>query len=174
MKGLTDREISGWLQSHGLIEDPYLRGREPAYRVVGRASGIYARMEGFLEVICDQLMSEGDLLIHITDSFSPRESRNYIASAVRQKAGELRSIEDAPGMLVNRSEVDHAVAQFALCCCFGWKSYLYGTRDRMTLYNWEGEIFDFWTDSEQKRDEFRRIMKNFELEEVPDNETPEE
>ena len=57
---------------------------------------------------------------------------------------------------------------FALTTCFKWKCYAYGTQARMTLYNWEGEIFDFWTNSETKKEQFRSIMQEFKLEEIVD------
>jgi hypothetical protein len=168
MQGLTPGQITAWLSSHGQIEDPYLSDRQPLFRVQCYAPRAYQATECFVEVICDQLMNEGELLVHITDAFPSKPCRDLMTTALRREFGEERSIEDAPGFLAQRSEMWHAVALFSLCCCFEWKGYVYGIQNQMTLYNWEGEILDFWTDSEIKRDQFREIMRNFKLEEVED------
>jgi hypothetical protein len=73
---------------------------------------------------------------------------------------------DSPGHIFIPSENEIGVALFALSASFAWSSYVYSPHHRSTLYNWEGEVFDFWTDSAEVVSEMKLILKQFDLPET--------
>lgn len=166
MKCLTPEEISDWIRNNGQIKDPYTGHAEPVFRVQCTAPAYYFAIECFLNVLFDQVITGGDLLVQATDWEPTQDCRDFVFQALRHEIGENRPVADAPGFLATPAERQRAVALFAVMTCFKWKCYAYGSHDQITLYNWEGDIFDFWTDSEAKRDLFREIMGNFKLEEI--------
>jgi hypothetical protein len=169
MKCLTPEEISNWIKVNGQIEDPYLGESEPIYRVQCTAPLNYFAIEYFLKSMMNLGFSEADMLVQPTDWEPTEDCRDFIINAIRHEIGETRPIEQAPGFLVTPAEREKAVAIVAVTTCFKWKSYLYGSNNQMVLYNWEGEIFDFWTNSEAKNKEFRNLMQSFELADVKDD-----
>jgi hypothetical protein len=169
MRFLTPGEISEWIKANDLIEDPYTGESEPRFHAQCYAPDTYFAVEYFLRTVFGQLLAEGELLIHVSDWEPSEPCRDFATNALREKLGETRPIDETPGLLINRSSDEVAIALFAQCACFKWKSFVYSTCDRATLYNWEGDIFDFWTDSEAKLSEFRSLMQNFQLAEVEDS-----
>ena len=83
---------------------------------------------------------------------------------IRESRSERRSLIEAPGHELTPEEIELGVSLFSLSASFDWTAYLYSPLNRSTLYNWEGELFDFWTDSEGSFAEMDRILKQFELE----------
>jgi hypothetical protein len=49
----------------------------------------------------------------------------------------------------------------------GWTSYLYLPDQKTTLYNWEGEIMDFWTNSSTHHKTMTELIGRFKLKETP-------
>ena len=49
-----------------------------------------------------------------------------------------------------------------MCSVFEWSSYLYSTGG-VTLYNWEGEVYDFWADDEAALLKMKDLIATFEL-----------
>jgi hypothetical protein len=167
MNCLSAQEISTWLRENCQIEDPYLGESQPTFRVQCEAPGPFSALQAFVSVILNQIATHGGVLIQATDSFSAEEGPGLVIESIRRHAGEERPLEGAPGFLFGRSEIQYAVTIFALLAAFKWKSYAYAEHDQITLYNWEGEIFDLWTASAAKREEFKSVLKNFNLRELP-------
>jgi len=163
---LSGVEISDWLASVGQIEDPYTGDREPPIRIQFDAPRHYRHIEAFIRCFLSEVATSDKLLIVLTDSEPAEESQRFVHQCLRICEGEKRPVEVVPGILLSGEEAEKAIALFTLFSSFGWKGYLYSTRDQIVLYNWEGEIFDFWTSSEQKMNELMRIIRNFGLNEV--------
>lgn len=116
-----------------------------------------------MRCLLNEVFESGDLLVVVTDPEPDQESQVFIHEALRRAIGETRPVARAPGYAAQWTERERAIAVFASTACFGWKSYLYADHAQMTLYNWEGEIFDFWTSSGSKKNDLTRIIKNFGL-----------
>ena len=82
---------------------------------------------------------------------------------IRSSRGEDRILIDAPGHILPAPEEEIGVSLFGLLTSFGWSSYLYSATSDTTLLNWEGEIFDFWTNFQQDFDEMKLMLKQFNL-----------
>lgn len=151
--------------NNGQIEDPYLGDSEPRFRVQCNAPVRYSVLERLVGGILGQIITRGDLIVHITDWNPPTQCSDFLLGAMRHEFREMRRVEHAPGFLVPQSERELAIAVFVMMTCFEWKGYVYGSHDQITLSSWEGEILDFWTESEAKRDEFRTVIRAYGLEE---------
>ena len=73
---------------------------------------------------------------------------------------------DSPGHIITPSEKKIGISLFALSASFAWSSYIYSPHHRSTLYNWEGEVFDYWTDSAEVVSEVKLILEQFDLSET--------
>lgn len=65
--------------------------------------------------------------------------------------------------LIKAAKPQTGISLFSLSIAFEWSTCLYSPVNRSTLYNWEGEILDFWTDSEEALAEMRRLVEEFGL-----------
>jgi hypothetical protein len=164
MKCLTDREVSAWLEEHGIPERPY-EGREaPVHYLQLHAPGSYPRLEALIQAIHCRLAPGAGWLIQIEDWAHYTPSQLIAVQGIRALAGESRLLIDSPGHLIGPDEADTAISLSSLCAAFGWSAYTYSSLARTTLYNWEGEIFDFWTDCAELYAEMKSIVAEFSLE----------
>jgi len=171
MRCLTPQEISDWVRKVGQIEDPQHGESEPTFRIVFNAPKNYPACECFVRCFVEQVVAGGELLVVVFDSEPSQPCQEFVCQAMRLAVGETRLIREAPGFQTNFEEREKAVALFTLMSCFRWKCFLYGDHDQITLYNWEGEIFDVWTCSEAKQKQVFEIIQNFGLGEILDHES---
>jgi hypothetical protein len=164
MRCLTPSEISQWLSAANQIENPYSGEAEPDFHVQFYPSKNYSGIECFVSCFLDQVVTHGDLLVVISDPGPSQPCQRFVSDAIRKTCSEDLPIDQAPGYSVKMSEREKALAVFSLTACFGWKCFLYGSHDQITLYNWEGDVFDFWTSSQTTYDQVLGILRNFELE----------
>ena len=174
MRFLTPEEVTMWLNEKGQIEDAYHAHEEsvPPLHVQCEVPDRYRRIECFVRTVLSEVFLDGDLLVQITDWWPCEGCNEFIFEAMRRSCGETRPIETTPGYLVAETERERAVAIFTMATCFGWKCYIYGVRDRTVFFNWEGDIFDFWSDSEATVKSYFRIMEGFDLPQVPKTDEP--
>jgi len=162
MRCFTKDEVSKWISEVGQVEDPHDAASPPEFAVQFYAPQKYSAIECFVRCFLREVAGDGEVLIVVTDSEPSEESQRYIHETIRLTTGGKRSVQEAPGYLFSNLEAERAVALFSLMSCF-MKCYLYGSQHQVTLYSWEGEIFDMWTCSE---DRLKPLAKNFELEEI--------
>jgi hypothetical protein len=165
MRCLTPLEISTWLQQTNQIEDPRHSSDKDAYHLAFHAPSNYNYQanECFWESVVTEVVDGNELIIVITDMGLEQASQNFVFDAIRQAINEKRSLIEAPGFSFSYDEREKTVALLSLASCFGWKCYLYAGQGQATFFNWEGEIFDFWTNVESKKDTALRIIENFKL-----------
>jgi len=105
-------------------------------------------------------------LVHMTDWALYKPSEMIAVTGIRSIHGENRWLIEAPGHLIGPDETELGISLFALSASFGWTAYLYSPLDSAILLNWEGEIFDYWTDNQQALSEMRKILVDFDLSET--------
>lgn len=159
MKILTEEEQSELLKAWFVPEDPYNRDDPrpeyytqfyPPEQLVGILNFTSAFLEAFA---CDQAC-----LVVFTDWTSYRPHEQKLIDTMRLAFGESRPFMEAPGHVFGPEERDLATGFFSLGVAFGWTAYLYIESDKTVLYNWEGDIFDFWSDSKLKLDKMRELI----------------
>ena len=85
---------------------------------------------------------------------------------IRALHGERRNLIECPGHLLDAGKAETGIALVSLSASFSWSCYLYSPLANSTLYNWEGEIFDFWTDGDAAFAAMKEILMELSLEET--------
>ena len=166
MKCITESQIDDWLQQRSIHKDPYHCDASPAFYLQFYAPTNHRSVDAFVRHYYDLIVPEVDSLIHMTDWGLYQQSEMIAIVGIRSSRGEDRMLIDAPGHILPSGEKEIGVSLFSLSTSFAWSSYLYSPRNHSTLFNWEGEIFDFWSDSEQAVSEMRLILNQFDLTET--------
>jgi hypothetical protein len=160
---MTDNEVSGWLMERNLIEDPYHRTSSTRHYLQFRVPVERRRLEEFARQYFERIIPGTTSLLHVTDWAHYTSEEMAAFTAIRSGGGEERDLIEAPGHLIAPAGLDAGVILFSLSVAFGWTAYLYSLPDRTTIYNWEGELLDFWTDSAERFSEMERMVELFEL-----------
>ncbi len=162
----TNKEVSDWLSNHSLPEDPYRQGSQAEHYLQFHSPSTHCKLDAFARRYYANIIPHGESLIHMSD-WSPYELSQIITmEGIRAAQSERRNLIDAPGHHLSPAESEIGVALFSLSTSFEWSSYIYCPKHRSTLYNWEGEIFDFWTDSDSALQELKMMLEDFELSET--------
>lgn len=163
---MNEQQISQWLSERSVPEDPYRSGTSAQHYIQFHVPSRHRRLEDFLRNYYERIIPDSDSLIHVTDWGLYQPSEMIAIAGIRSSMNEQRPLIEAPGHCLTPEESEMGVALFRLTTSFAWSSYLYCPTDRSSLYNWEGEIFDFWTDSIAALEELKLLLKQFELEET--------
>lgn len=161
MRCLTAREIKQWLRQHGH------GGKSDIIPAISfYAPNHFGSVECFVECVLREIFVRGEVLLLVTDTDLGRYRHLRIVDGLRCLAGEKRSLEKAPGFLFSETEWQDAVTLFAFAASCMWQCYLWGERDQLTLFNWEGEIFDVWPGSKTGKKATLELIKNFKLKKI--------
>jgi hypothetical protein len=166
MRCLTNHEVSGWLEARAISQDPYHNDESPIHYVQFHAPTLYLDLDAFTRHYFKRIIPGSESLVHITDWGLYQSSEMIAISGIRCSFDEKRNLIDAPGHQLDQKETELGISLFSLSASFAWKAYLYSTNEKTTLYNWEGALFDFWTDSDSALAEMRAILKEFNLKET--------
>lgn len=165
MRCLDQSEITQWLTERQVTPEPYGRSDLPThyrqFELPSRPLANAAFVRRFLA------MSNDEILVHITDWSTYEPAEMAVVDSLRKASGESRHLIDAPGHLFPADESELAIALFGHAGNFEWNAYLYRPNDFATLYNWEGELYDFWSADAKTHaaltslaDEFGLAIKN--------------
>ncbi|MFT5467320.1 MAG: hypothetical protein ACI8UO_002424 [Verrucomicrobiales bacterium] len=166
MRCVTDIEVSEWLCERSVPEDPYRGDTTPDHYVQFYTPSAHRRLDAFVRHYYERIIPDSETMVHMTDWGLYLPSEMIAIVGVRSSIDEKRRLIDAPGHWMTSAENETGISLLSLSASFAWSSYLYCPTQRSTLYNWEGEIFDFWTDSVAAVDELKLIMKQFGLAET--------
>jgi hypothetical protein len=163
MQCLTDKEVTHWLHDHSIPEDPYnVRSTHAGY-IQFYPPKERESLDSFVRNYHSLMILDSSAMVHITDWSTYDEADMHKIMRMRSMYNENRWLIDAPGHLMTNDECEVSVTLFSLTACFGWSSYLYCSNHRSTLLNWEGDIFDFWTDSGAMMTQMNRLLMMFQL-----------
>jgi hypothetical protein len=163
MKCYTVNEIIDWVGTRGVPYSPYGGKRTPNHYVQFVPPQTHRKTEAFIRHYLWNGLSAKPILIHLTDWGLYEPSEMIVIEAIRGRYGETRSLVDAPGHAFPPEEKETAIALFSLSASYGWSAYLYSEVDNTILRNWEGDLFDFWTDSERQFKEMLELLEKFKL-----------
>ena len=161
MKCLTQQEIGKWLAERQVTPSPYGRVKSPAhyrqFRVPQRPLVNFAFIRQFLK------LTDCEVLVHLTDWPTYEPAEMAVVTAIRHEWNESRNLIDASGHLFQSSQSELAIALFGLSGNFEWNAYLYLPNNLATLHNWEGELYDFWSDDVTIDLGVEKLIGRFEL-----------
>lgn len=124
-------------------------------------------LDAFTRHYYEQIIPASHTTVRMTDWSQYQPSEMIAILGIRSNANELRKLIEAPGHHLTPEESETGISLFSLSASFGWSSYLYSPTHRSTLYNWEGSIFDFWTDSRAAIENLKSLLKQFGLDQTP-------
>ena len=127
----------------------------------------YSVIEAFVRRFVTDMVGEGDILIQVVDWSPFTPAQEYLVGRLWSPEAAGSCPSDGSACHLNSNETAAATALFSLTSCFGFQSYLYGTRDQVVLFNWESEIWDTWTSSFSKAKDILQLIEQFQFEFVP-------
>ena len=166
MRCLTDNEVSDWLLAHSIPKDPYRGASTPANYVQFYAPSTHRHLDAFVRNYSLVIIPDSESMVHMTDWSLYQPSEMIAIMGIRSSCDENRWLIHAPGHLLAPEEAETGIALFSLSASFAWSSYLYCPKNRSTLYNWEGDIFDFWTDCDATMEEMMFLLAQSDLAET--------
>ena len=123
----------------------------------------HSKIDAFMRNYLDFILPEEEFLIQITDWSIYTPSEMLTIQALRTLHGDSRPLIDSPGHAITTTEREIGIALFGLSVSYKWCACLYLPRGVAALYNWEGEIFDFWTSDEDSLKKLDSLLRFFKL-----------
>ncbi len=165
MHCLRKEQIASWLTKHSLPADPYneYAGSLPLY-LQFHAPKRFRPIEAFTREFSALAAPHDEVLVSVIDTIAPWNLELRMFNRLRPESAP--DLLEAPGHLFARDEVEDMIAMFSLTVALEWKAYLYIPERHLILYNWEGEIFDFWTTNESASMCVRALLQDFQLNET--------
>src|SRR6185312_1757777 len=149
MRCLNNDEQKSWLSRHSIPESTYEGGGTQEFYIQFHTPEKFRQLQFFLNGYFYHFLGDSSALVAITDWWSYQPFEMNLVEKLRLIHGEKRPLIEASGHLFEAKEKDDIIALFSLATAFGWKSYLYLPNQKTTLYNWEGDMMDFWTESDE-------------------------
>lgn len=140
---------------------------ETTFYLQFHAPSRFHQIEALTETFLDQIVNAKDAMITVVDTPLMTTSNFRLFEQLRNAHGEKRLWLETPAHLFGREEQPDLIGLFGLTVIFGWMAYLYVPNSRSVLYNWEGEIFDFWTAEETTMSEMAKLIDRFTLKMTP-------
>lgn len=164
MKWLDKRGATQWKITHEQFVDPYRDGCNAKIWIQFEAPAEYTTLECIVKCFLAEVLCESEeFLVDFVDWSPSQTCRDLLIEALRLKSCGIGQLQNSPACLCTSAEMDWVMALFVLSSCFEWKAYLYGSHGNTGLYNWEGEIWDFWTDSDAHWNKMNTILESFGL-----------
>ncbi len=163
MKFLTPEECPKWLKNAGINHDPFREAGEASHRFMTGGLKDVRGSIAFARNLLREIAPQGDHLLEITDWSLYQEDEMAVVQSVRASFGETRWLIKSPGHLFSASDLDLCVGLFALTIEYGWSSYIYILKPRLTVFNREGEMFEFWSEDTKTIELVKEFSRSHEL-----------
>lgn len=161
MRCLAQKEIAGWLTDQRVTPSPYGNGTSLTHFLQFKLPSRPLTNSSFIRQFLK--LTDGEILVHVTDWPTYEPAEMVVVDALRHNWNERRKLIDAPGHLFPAEESELAIALFGHCGNYEWNAYLYLPNDSATLYNWEGELYDFWSNDDTMHSDLERLATEFGL-----------
>ena len=164
MRILSLTEHAAWMAAHKLPAKPYEHGGEAFESFLQfHAPKTFRSIECFTEALLDYAGTGGEAMVTIVDTVNPYDYEERLFNRLRFPGGEPKSIPEAPAHLFDANELADLIPIFSLTVGWQWQAYLHMPRSRTVLHNWEGELFDLWTDDRAVLTGLRGMLETFGL-----------
>jgi hypothetical protein len=122
--------------------------------------------ECFTEGLLGFAGGNGNVMMTVIDTVSPYDYEERLFNRLRFPEGQPTSIVETPVHLFASEELRDLIPIFSLTVGWQWQAYLHMPASRSILLNWEGEIFDFWTDEQSVFSGVAGMLETFGLRET--------
>jgi hypothetical protein len=167
MRILSSTELAAWMTANKLPSEPYAQGGEAfAFYLQFHAPQSFRSIECFIEALLHHAGTGGETMVTVVDTVNLYDYEYRFFEKLRFPAGETKSILEAPAHLFSAHEFTDVIPMFSLTVGWQWQAYLHMPRSRSVLFNWEGELFDLWTDDRAVLTGVRELLERFGLRET--------
>ena len=152
-KYITATECTKWLHDHNMVESPYgLKENKSKYCDQYKIT----KREEFSSEIIEQMGSFKDGLLVFMDwnFYHPEDWKYYkpyelpfIEMVHTTTSKQNPSFDKGSGFLYADDQRIELISHIKLSIELGWSVYLYPDSATTTLFFWEGELMDVWSDS---------------------------
>jgi hypothetical protein len=163
MKTLTPEQCPRWLKDAGFNHDPFRGSGEASYHFMTGGLTDSRRSIAFARNLLQAIQPNSDHLLEITDWSLYQKDEMAVVQSLRASFGETRWLIKSPGHVFPPSDLDLGVGLFALTIAYGWSSYIYIPTPRLTIFNWEGDMFEFWSDEKKSIELAEEFSRSHEL-----------
>lgn len=151
----------------GLPANPYQSGGEKfEFYLQFYAPKELRSTECFTEGVLSFAGSGDEIMMTVVDTEMPYDYEERLFNTLRFPGRQPEEIMESPAHLFDTEELRDVIPMFSLTVGWGWESYLHIPASRTVLLNWEGEIFDFWTDEQSVFSGISDMLKTFGLKQV--------
>ena len=165
MRCLTIPETQEWLAARGVAPEPYHRRPVPSAPYYTQFyTPKFSVMRGFVDWLTLNYWDKGEALIHAWDWSSYQPPEMVLVDALRFTHGIQRPLVEAPAHVFGAEEKDQFIALCILTIAFEWQSYIYFPHGKVTLFNYNGEILDFWAGQESRFRDLKAILSDYRIE----------
>jgi len=164
MKALTPEECPSWLKSAGISHDPFRGfGEASNHFMTGGLTDTRRSIAFARNLLVYGLQPNTECLLEITDWSLYTEDEMAVVQSLRASFGETRWLIKSPGHVFAPSDLNLCVGLFALTIAYGWNSYIYIPTPRLTIFNWEGDMFEFLSDEKKSMQVVEEYGRSHEL-----------
>jgi hypothetical protein len=162
MHCFTPTECSKWLQEHSIFESPYgNRFQEMRFQIEPPRNP--RSLIQFTRGLFDTFGEFPGALLQFIDWNTHNADETAMIDSLRRGHGEKRWLIDAPGHLFASHEIAEAIGHCYLTTIFDWSAYLYPASGIATVYFWEGDLIDFWSNDDLFTRKIEDLVKNYDL-----------
>jgi hypothetical protein len=142
-----------------MVKRPYATSTAPFVQFWIRKSegDLAAIAKGIIEI----LDADDEVLLVADDWGLYREEEMEQILEIRRGMGETRSVIDAPGHEMKRDDENYRqkLIQFFLSAETGWSAYVYAFPSKTTLFFWERDIIDLWSQRRGTVEKFESFLE---------------
>lgn len=157
-------EHAAWLATQNLPAKPYEHGGGKfEFYIQFYAPTRFRATECFTEGLLSVAAEKGELLLSVTDMVTPYDYEEQLFDRIRFCGAASAPAADSYAHLFAADEIRDSIPMFSLTVGWQWSTYLHMPHTRTVVLNWEGTIFDLWTDDPQVFSDMPQMLQNFEL-----------
>lgn len=161
---LETTQQARWLAERNLPVEPYEKGSyDLEFYLQFHVPKSFRGIEYFTKGVIECAGKGGQLLVTVTDTVMAEPFETRLFERLRTPNMESKRLIDQPAHLFDHEEDEDVIAMFSLTVALEWKAYLHFPASRSVLYNWEGEIFDFWSADYEVFKNLSQLVQAFEL-----------
>ena len=167
MRILSIAEHAAWLAASDLAARPYVEGGGTfRFYLQFHAPTTFRATECFTEGILEYAATEGEVLLTVVNVVMPYDYEERLFDKIRRASNAPIPTDDSGGHLFTADERRDSIPVFSLTAGWQWEVYLHMPHSRTVLLNWEGAIFDLWTDDESVLSGVFEMLERFGLTET--------
>ena len=162
MKYISPQDASDWIRLHEIIESPYaIKPSNIPYKQYPAP-----KISSSLNPLVQRLVDSKKALLVFTDwsFYHPDDWQYYkphqigFVEAMKDIATQYPDFSKGLALIYEAAEHAELISHINVSLELGWSVYLYPETASATMYFWEGDLIDIWSDSKSILAEADRLL----------------